>query len=158
MKKAAASSRRCQSGVAAIEFALLFSVFFALIYALATFGAVFYTQQAVSRSAEDGARAIKLLGGGAVATNDIQIAGVVRNSLAASLIAPVSSNLTQAGRKTWVSDPLNVSVLVDPGCAGVAGCVKVTVHYQYGRNPILTAIPLISWVPATLSASAIAKT
>ena len=47
-----------QRGVAAIEFALVFSVLFLAMYGIATFGAVFYIQQVVSRAAEDGARAI----------------------------------------------------------------------------------------------------
>ena len=46
-----------ERGVAAIEFALVFVLLFSVLYALATFGAVFYTQQAVTRAAEEGARA-----------------------------------------------------------------------------------------------------
>ncbi len=38
-------SHRQQRGVAAIEFALVFMVLFSVLYALATFGAVLYTQQ-----------------------------------------------------------------------------------------------------------------
>ena len=48
------------------------------------------------------------------------------------------------------------TVTVDTACAGVSGCVKVTVAYQYANNRILPVLPLISWVPGTLTAFAVA--
>jgi Flp pilus assembly protein TadG len=147
-----------QKGVAAIEFALVLLLFFSLLYGIATFGVVFYTQQAVSRAAEDGARAISLMGSTALVANDPNIQGVVYSSLAASLIAPIAND-TPAKRKTWVSNAQNVTVsTVDNACASVPSCVKVTVQYQYSRNSILPASSLINWaLPTTLTASAFAS-
>ena len=145
-----------QRGVAAVEFALVFLLFISVLYGAATFGAVFYTQQVLSRAAEDGARAISLLGVTPLVTNDPQITSVVYNSLESSLIAPATLGSTQAVRKTWIENPANVVVAIDPTCAGVTGCVKVTVQYQYSQNRILPVLPLISWAPNTLTASAIA--
>ncbi len=150
------ASSRAQRGVAAIEFALIFLLFFTIVYGAATFGAVFYTQQVLSRAAEDGARAISLMGVTPLVANDPSIAGVVHGSLAGSLIAPANLGTTQAARKQWLENSENVSVLVDPACAGVAGCVKVTVQYQYSKNRILPALPLLNFIPDTLVASAIA--
>lgn len=146
-----------QSGVAAIEFALVLLLFLSLFYGIATFGMVFYTQQAVSRAAEDGARAISLLGSTALVANDSQIQGVVHNSLAASLIAPPGVAYdTAAERKTWVSNAQNVTVTTNnTACANGPGCVNVTVQYQYSRNSILPASSLLTWaLPTTLTATA----
>ncbi|MES3009481.1 MAG: TadE/TadG family type IV pilus assembly protein [Pseudomonadota bacterium] len=152
---------KTQTGVAAIEFALVLLLFLSLLYGIATFGMVFYTQQAVSRAAEDGARAISLLGSTALVANDPQIQGVVRNSLAASLIAPPGVDYdTAAERKTWVSNAQNVSVTTTDNACGSSGpsCVNVTVQYQYSRNSILPASSLINWtLPTTLTASAFAS-
>lgn len=148
-------SRR-QRGVAAVEFALIFLLFFTIVYGAATFGTALYTQQVLSRAAEDGARAISLMGVTALTTNDPHIQGVVHNSLAGSLIAPLANSATTATRKAWIQNTDNVVVQVDPSCAGVAGCVKVTVRYQYSRNRILPVLPLLNPIPDTLVASAIA--
>lgn len=147
---------RAQRGVAAIEFALVFLLFVAILYGVASLGAVFYTQQVLARAAEDGARAVSLLGTTPVTANDNRIITVVRTSLANSLIAPSAVGTTQAARSTWLSNPSNVTVTVDTACAGVSGCVKVTVAYQYANNRILPVLPLISWVPGTLTAFAVA--
>ncbi len=160
MKDSMTSARhiRNQKGVAAIEFALVLLLFLSLLYGIATFGVVFYTQQVVSRAAEDGARSIPLLGTTALVPNDPQVLGIVRSSLAASLIAPLADN-TPAKRKTWVSDAQNVTIsTADNACASGPSCVKVTVQYQYSRNSILPASSLISWaLPTTLTASAFAS-
>ncbi len=146
---------RHQRGLAAIEFALVFSVFFALLYGFATFGAVFYTQQAVSRAAGDGARAAVLLPPVA-GFDQAAVRNVVLRSLAASLIVPAANNATQATRQAWLNDPSNVTVAVSPGClnvGGVAGCVSVSVRYTYARNRLLPSLPLIdasTWMPSTL--------
>lgn len=154
-KPANRQARRLQRGLAAIEFSLVFLIFISLLYGIATFGMVFYAQQAVSRAAEDGARAVSLLGGTVLVANDPQIVGVIRNSLASSLVAPLAND-TPAKRKTWVSDTQNVVVsTVDNACTGFPNCVKVTVQYQYSRNSILPASSLISWaLPTTLTATA----
>lgn len=158
MNRITCQTGRSQRGIAAIEFALVFVLFLSVLYAAASFGAVFYTQQVVSRAAEDGARAISLLGSGTLVANDPNIKTIVWKSLSGSLIAPNSVGTTEANRNTWVSSPSNVSVLIDPACGGVAGCAKVTVQYQYSQNRILPAVPLIGWAPNTLTATAFAPT
>lgn len=146
---------RLQRGLAAIEFSAVLLVSISMLYGIATFGMVFYAQQAVSRAAEDGARAVSLLGGTPLVANDPQIVGVIHNSLASSLIAPIAND-TPAKRKAWVSDPQNVVVsTVDNACTGFPNCVKVIVQYQYSRNSILPTSSLISWaLPTTLTAVA----
>lgn len=151
---ARAGARR-QRGIAAVEFALVFSLFFAVLYAGVTFGAAFYTQQVLTRAAEDGARAVPLLG----ASPDYgQITGVIQNSLAASLIAPPSAGTTHAQRRSWIVS--NVTIGIDPACGGATGCVLVTINYPYnaGTRVLPSIPPFDSWVPSALHASVRAPT
>lgn len=149
------SGRQGQRGIAAIEFALVFTVFFAVLYAFATFGAVFYTQQAVSRAAGDGARAAVLLPP-VVSFNQSAVQTVVLRSLAGSMVVPVANNGSQASRQAWLSNPQHTTVTVTPGClnaGGIAGCVTVNVQYQYARNRLLPSLPLLdtsTWMPDVL--------
>lgn len=49
--------RRGQRGAYAVEFALVFGLFFLLAYAVLTYGLIFAAQQSLNLAAEDGARA-----------------------------------------------------------------------------------------------------
>jgi Flp pilus assembly protein TadG len=144
------SSRRHQRGVAAVEFALVFTVLFLVVYGLATFGAVLYTQQAVSRSAEDGARAVALLNA-VPATNDSRIQDVVYDSLAGSLVVPTASNASLSTRRSWVA--AQVTVAVTPTGSNPNASVVVTVTYPYSANRLLPSLPLLDtslWMPDQL--------
>lgn len=52
-----AFARRMERGVYAVEFAIVFPVFFLLFYGILTFGLIFTAQQSLTLAAEDGARA-----------------------------------------------------------------------------------------------------
>lgn len=141
---------RRQRGVAAIEFALIFLVLFLVLYGLATFGAVLYTQQAVSRSAEDGARAVVLLNS-APAVNDSRIQSVVYDSLAGSLVVPTASNTSLVTRRAWIA--AQVTVAVTPTGTNPNASVVVTVTYPYSANRLLPSLPLLDtslWMPNQL--------
>ena len=149
--------QRSQRGVAAVEFALVFGLLLTLLYGIATFGSAFYIQQAVSRAAEDGARAAPLLPSLMVpnspATAVEQIKGMVRDSLAGSLIVPAANNLTPAARRSWITNEVTITVVI------ARPLVTVTVSYPYSRNRVLPSIPLIDasrWMPATLNSRATA--
>lgn len=136
-------SRTRQRGVAAIETALVLSLFITLVYGIATFGAVFYTQQVVSRAAEDGARALTALNSpfatGSVPGTTSAVQGVVFDSMASSLIVPAGSNGSTATRRSWLA--ANVTVTV-------AASGLVSVSYPYSANRILN-VPA-PWEPATI--------
>lgn len=144
-------SARRQHGVAAIEFALVFSGLFLLLYGIATFGAALYTQQAVARAAGDGARASALFPG--VQPNDPRVQKVIYDSLASSLIAPIGTGDTHAARLTWLRQ-----VVAQPQ-VGVADPTQITVRvvYPYRSNPVLLALPLTNaFMPRDLVGSATA--
>ena len=126
-----------------------------VLYGIATLGAALYIQQAVSRAAEDGARAAPLLpalllpAGQAAAVE--QIRGAVRDSLAGSLIVPAASGLTPAARRSWIESQVTVTVVT------ARPLVTVTVSYPYGRNRVLPSLPLVDasrWMPDVLTSRA----
>jgi len=150
-----APRRSAQRGVAAIEFAIVFTVLFVALYGIATFGAVLYTQQVVSRAAEEGARAapmrprLMLPSGQVEATAEIR--RLVHEAVAGSLVVPAAHDATPAMRLAWVS--ANVAV----GVVAASPTVSVTVSYPYAAHPLLPALPLLTpWMPTQLSSRAVA--
>lgn len=138
--------RRLQRGVAAIEFAFVFTALYLFMYGIVTFGAVLYTQQTIARAAEDGARAVLAL------SSNLQpdIEAAVHASLASSLVFPPGTGASRGARLAWLKQaPVNVSI------SGSANAT-ITVTYPYSANPLLPALPLASsWLPATLTGKAI---
>lgn len=54
----APSARQRQRGVYALEWAIIFSAFFMLLYAIVSFGLAFLVRQSMQNAVEDGARAV----------------------------------------------------------------------------------------------------
>jgi Flp pilus assembly protein TadG len=138
-----------ERGVAAIEFALVFSVLFSVLYALATFGAVLYTQQAVTRAAEEGARTAGIIT--SPVAGDGRVKDTVYAALANSLVVPVSANTDVTSRRNWIVS----NVTVDPitSGAGASATYVVTVSYPYSANRLLPSIPFLdisTWMPNQL--------
>lgn len=139
--------RSRQRGVAAIEFALVFVMLFSVLYAIATFGAVLYTQQSVTRASEEGARAVGLLTPAPTAA-DQRVKDAVYDSLANSLVVPVSANTSVTTRRSWIVSNVTVDVTRnDPSTPGAYIRYVVTVTYPYSANQLLPAMPLVGqWV------------
>jgi Flp pilus assembly protein TadG len=138
-----------QRGVAAVEFALVFVTLFSVLYALATFGAVLYTQQTVTRAAEEGARAAGLVT--APAANDQRVKDAVYDALAQSLVVPISANASITTRRNWIVS--NVDVTAVTNGAGPNTSFIVTVSYPYSANRLLPTMPLLDtsqWMPDRL--------
>ncbi len=131
-----------QRGVAAIEFAFVFTVLLLVVYGIATFGAVLYIQQVVSRAAEDGARAVTMLPS-KLLEDDPRIQEAVYASLAAALIAPSESNGNSADRLAWIKANTEVKV----GIVGSDGQVTLSVVYDYSANRILPSLTISPWMP-----------
>jgi Flp pilus assembly protein TadG len=138
-----------ERGVAAIEFALVFVLLFSVLYAVATFGAVFYTQQAVTRAAEEGARVAGMVT--APVGNDARVTDAVYGALANSLVVPASFNTNTTTRRAWIVSRVVVTAL--PSGAGATAGYVVTVSYPYSENRLLPTMPLLdlsTWVPDQL--------
>ncbi|MDN6884921.1 pilus assembly protein [Variovorax sp. CAN2819] len=142
-----------ERGVAAIEFALVFVVLFSVLYALATFGAVLYTQQSVTRASEEGARAVGLLTPAPTAA-DQRVKDAVYDSLANSLVVPISANTSVTTRRSWIVSNVTVDVTrSDPSGPGAYIRYVVTVTYPYSANRLLPTMPLLDtsqWMPDQL--------
>lgn len=155
----ASSSRRSQRGVAAIEFAFVFMMLFFIIYGVATFGAVLYTQQVVSRAAEDGARSVPMMLTPPLAANDTRVRDAVYDSLAAALVAPSASSATTQARRAWIVANATVSVTINPAAGGSNPTAVVSVVYPYSANRLLPSLPVLDtsrWMPDNLRSRATA--
>ncbi|SEQ88508.1 Flp pilus assembly protein TadG [Solimonas aquatica] len=162
----AATARPEQAGAAALEFALVLPIFVAMLYGLINLGLVYYTQLAVSRAAEDGARAVDFLSNSSDYTS---VKNEVLNSLANSIVAPAASNGSYATRRSWLASNVLPQISVDSSlsCAGVAasGSLRVRVVYPYSTSAGTRLLPTITLpgvgsdigVPSTLIGCAVVK-
>ena len=161
-----ALQRQPQRGVAAIEFAFVMVGLLLLVFGLVTFGVVLYTQQTLSRAAEDGARAALMQPAFLAGTPDEVNAAIdnvknaVRESLARSLVVPGPDGRTPQERSDWVGEWVDTCVTVDVPPPPAASTVTVTVRYPYrtAGNPF-PDVPLLSastWIPDILKSHATA--
>ena len=142
-----------QRGVAAIEFALVFSVLFLAVYGVITFGGVLYVQQVISRAAEDGARAVQFsqtnTADDALRSN---VQSAIYRSLSLSSITPVAAGTTPSSKEAWIRSKVPL-----PSVNISTGKVVITVSYPYSANPLLPALPFTGgWLPTNLSGKATA--
>jgi Flp pilus assembly protein TadG len=139
--------RRAARGTAAVEFAIVFPVFFLVLYAIITYSMVFLTQQSLTAAAEEGARAALVWQS---ATTD----GAALNARAAQA----------CGRATTVVSWLPVAAsctnavsAAPSGCTNnpAMDCIQVTLTYAYGTNPLVPLLPLLNIaVPQLLTGQA----
>ena len=156
-----ALQRQPQRGVAAIEFAFVMVGLLLLLFGLVTFGVVLYTQQTLSRAAEDGARAALMQPAFLAGTPDEVNAAIdnvknaVRDSLARSLVVPGPGGRTPQGRREWVATHVTVQIE-----RPTASAVTVRVSYPYrGEGNPFPSVPLLdaaSWIPDALNSHATA--
>lgn len=134
--------RHHQRGVVAVEFALVFTVFFAIFYAIVGFGLILVSQQSLTLAAEEGARAaLRHPGLGNNLTTRLDNARAAADSAMAWLPA--------GGREsaTAVAENCDYTSLT---------CVRVQVRYNYGASPLVPNLPLFGLIfPATLDSTAV---
>lgn len=137
-----------QSGVAAIEFALIISVFFVLLSAILGYGAMFWMQQNLAQFAGEGARSVLY-------------ARQAPDGLTADL-----SVIGCRDARAWNAD-LQCSSVVAP-CAAIYGagtqCVTVALSYPVAKwapaaalHALVSSFPFFDssgWVPERLFADA----
>ena len=161
----ATSLRHRMSGTAAVEFALVFPVVFLLLYGLISFGALLYTQLAVSRAVSDGAMAANLLSDACrpdidpACDFDRLVSGPVAteiiDSLATSVVIPGSGE-QPVGDWLVVSPP---TVCSD----GSGSCTTITLRFPYGDDDGTRLLPALNipgiggtedWLPDALVSEA----
>lgn len=158
-----APQRQSQRGGVALEAALVLPAMLLLLWGVVTFGAIFYTQLALTRAAEDGAITANLLRtsfgeDNAISPEDRErIEDEIINSLAASLIAPRDSNDSIEARRVWLNN-LRDRILLDTSSGCGEPCLRIRIAFPYDNEAgtrILPDIDLplvgqLSWLPETL--------
>ncbi|KAE8753429.1 MULTISPECIES: TadE/TadG family type IV pilus assembly protein [Paraburkholderia] len=134
---------RAQRGSTAIEFALVFPLFFTILYSIITFSLIFVAQQNLTLAAEEGARAALNW----QSNTSLQNALVNRGNAACAAANLMVATLVQSMQCTSTSAPC--------GPGNTMQCVNVLLTYNYQANPLVPTLPLLSYtLPNTLSSSA----
>jgi Flp pilus assembly protein TadG len=146
-RRMAATVLRCaraDDGVSAIEFAIVFPLFFLIFYAIVTYSLIFVAQQTLTLSAEEGARA---------ALRYQKAATTVAQALDLRTAATCT---TAAGLKNWLGST-STCTATHAACSydATMQCVAVSVTYNYAAHPLVPSLPLLSLaLPTQLSAQA----
>ncbi|AMO98749.1 tadE-like family protein [Collimonas arenae] len=154
---AAASGCRKQRGVAAIEFALIFPVFFMLLYGIITYVLIFLAQQSLALAAEEGARAALRY----TSATDPNQRGVVGCNVAKGLVSWLGKDSKNNSIATC-SFPTPAPCTLPGGAsafpAGVTSqCITIKVFYPYSSNPLVPRLlgPVMNVaLPTTLASAA----
>ncbi|MBU2733689.1 pilus assembly protein [Acidithiobacillus ferridurans] len=121
-----------ERGQAAIEFAIVFLLFFAMLWGILTFGFIFAAQNTLTLAAENGARAAlryqpATTAAGATAARISAATTMATNTVQwLQAFGPVSVPPPQA-----VNCPYNTNLL----------CFEVQVSYPYAQHPLIPPFP-----------------
>lgn len=144
-------TRHRQRGVSAIEFAMVFPVFFLILYAIITYGLIFAAQQSLTLAATEGARAALVY----QAVTAVSGQTSQQTALDARATFACDTALQLVG---WLSSgPVTCAQVPQTSCGSNGGmyCVQVTLTYPYGTRPLIPMLPLTSLVlPTSLTSSA----
>ncbi|MBN3849062.1 pilus assembly protein [Paraburkholderia sp. Ac-20342] len=143
MQAANASRQRAQRGATAVEFALVFPLFFLVLYAIVTYSLIFVAQQNLTLAASEGARA----------------------ALNWQTNVSMATALTNRGNAACAAAKLVVQPLVNAmqcaatnascGTGNAMTCITVSLTYNYTSNPLVPPLPLLNLaMPTTLSGNA----
>lgn len=132
---------RQQRGSTAVEFAMIFPLFFVVLYGIVTFSMIFVAQQSLTLAAEEGARAALTYQKSDNATDALaaRVATTcpTASGMLATMVASATCNATTAA------------------CNSGMQCVNVVLTYSYVNNPLIPSLPLLGNVlPNTLTSSA----
>ncbi|MGE8066409.1 TadE/TadG family type IV pilus assembly protein [Pseudomonas sp. NPDC089569] len=133
-----------QKGAAAIEFALVFIIFFAVFYGIVSYSLPLLLMQSFNESTAEAVRRSVAL--------DPSTPGYD-----AALTSRATTELTR--QLAWIPAALNFNVATDASATYVGGVLKVSINYP--TNKISAVIPFLSLpgvgqvpnLPATLTAS-----
>ncbi|MEX8194013.1 TadE family protein [Comamonas guangdongensis] len=152
-----------QYGAAAIEFAILFPIFFLIFYAIVTYGLIFAAQQTLTLAAAEGARAAvryPVAAGGGTLSQAAQLqarlaAACSTASVALDWLRKLGAGLGAAACGNSVSSA--AGLYATSGLCGVASftasndpkqvnCVTMQVNYSYATAPLIPKLlgPLMS--------------
>lgn len=117
--------RSAQRGAVVIEFALVFVLFFVVMYGIVAYGVIFAVKHSLVQAANEGARAaVRDVGG---VTARVELARTV-----------AAENLA------WLGDKAPEPQVSAALCAATPYvCLKVELAYDYATNPLVPALPAL---------------
>lgn len=155
-------------GAVAIEFAIVFPVFFMIFYAIVTYGIIFATQQTLTLAAAEGARAAVRypvnLKNNSVANKYEQLQSRLAEACAAAIVA--TDWLLKIGKGVGINTACGNGISssagfwITPGICGngtsgfksstdtnLLNCVIMQVNYNYAAAPLVPKLlgPLLSF-------------
>ncbi|MFA5625886.1 MAG: TadE/TadG family type IV pilus assembly protein [Thiohalomonadaceae bacterium] len=113
----ARKTQKAQRGAVVIEFALVFVLFFLVMYGIVAYGVIFAVKHSLVQAANEGARA---------AVRDV-------NDRAGAAEAVARDSLS------WLGNRAPSPVVTAGNCT--YPCLEVMVVYDYASNPIVPALP-----------------
>ncbi len=136
---------RGDEGAALLEFALVSTLLFTLLFGIISFGLILSFRQDLTRAAAEGARA------GAVAYPS--------SGAQASAVSATNTAVNGFG-KTCGSGGMTCTIPAVASCtgSGTAMCVTVSLSYDNKAFPLIAPLPIISsLLPTTLTAKSVAQ-
>lgn len=133
-----------QRGATAVEFALVFPLFFSVLYAIVMFSLILVAQQNLTLAASEGARSALVWQANTGLTNAILVRTNQTCTTAKLMIAALVKNMTCTATSAT--------------CNGGMVCVTVTLNYAYSTYPLIPTLPLLSYaVPTSLTSTAMVQ-
>jgi Flp pilus assembly protein TadG len=133
-------ARGTERGIAALEFAIVFPMFFLILYGILTYGLIFVAQQSLTLAAEEGARSGLRYANDNLASNTCAVATSAAGWLGSRVQCSASAKFT-------CPYPGNTTTQ----------CFKLSLIYPYRNNPLIPLLlgPLMNvTVPESLGSSA----
>jgi Flp pilus assembly protein TadG len=131
----------------AVEFAIVFPLFFVIFYAIVTYSLIFVAKQSLTLAAAEGARAALRFQPNATSTSNAL-------DLRASAACTTASSLVN-----WLAG-VSPCVATHAACSfdSTMQCINVSLTYNYASDPLIPSLPLLDMaLPSVLSAQAMVQ-
>jgi Flp pilus assembly protein TadG len=131
----------------AVEFAIVFPLFFVIFYAIVTYSLIFVAKQSLTLAASEGARAALRFQPNATSTNN---ALDLRASAACTAAASLVNWLAGVSPCVATHAPCSFDTTMQ--------CINVSLTYNYASDPLVPSLPLLELaLPSVLSAQAMVQ-
>lgn len=145
-----ARTRSRQHGAYAVEFALVFPIFFIVVYALLSYGIVFAIRIGMQNAAEDGARAGLRYCGTQISCRQAAATAVAQNQMSWLANITVTAKTCPIGVDCAIGTSPTCGSTLEQRCQ-----IVVMVNYDYAAHPIAPSLPGLGFLlPAQLQGRA----
>lgn len=127
--------RRKQRGATAIEFALVFPLFFAVFYAIVSYSLIFVAEQSLTLATAEGARAALNYQKAGTVSDAITLRAAAACNTATNMVAQM---IRSSDCQTTVQTPCTYDATMT--------CIAVTLTYHYSVSPLVPNLPVLGLV------------